>query len=85
MSEWWYVIAAVVLVAAGVLYLRRNAGSRGRDDRQDSALPGADYRTDREDSRLGGMSAEDRAWEEASLQTERETRERADKPAEPRP
>ena len=78
MSDWWYVIAIVALAAVGVLYLRahRTGTGGGSNDRPDSARARPDFTQDREDSRLSGMSAEDRAWEDASLRTNRETRGR---------
>ena len=78
MSDWWYVIAIVGLAAVGVLYLRarRTGAGGGRNDGPDGARARPDFTQDREDSRLSGMSAEDRAWEDASLRTNRETRER---------
>ena len=78
MSDWWYVIAIVGLAAVGVLYLRarRTGTGGGGTDRSDGARARPDFTQDREDSRLSGMSAEDRAWEDASLRTNRETRER---------
>ncbi len=42
----------------------------------DAPQVSADFAQDREDNRLGHMSEEDRAWEQASLQKERETREK---------
>ena len=48
--------------------LRRRA-----DDDRPVAAPGPrDYAQEREDSRQAGMSEEDRAWQEASLQRSRE-------------
>jgi hypothetical protein len=88
MSGWWYVLAIVVLAAAGLLYLRgRRGGTGGSGEvggevRKDAASPSAGYGQDREDARVAHMSEEDRAWEAASLQTERETRERDAAPGE---
>ena len=78
MSDWWYVIAIVGLAAVGVVYLRarRTGTGRGSNDGPDSARARPDFTQDREASRLSGMSAEDRAWEAASLRTNRATRER---------
>ena len=76
MSDWWYVIAIVGLAAVGALYLRARRTGGGSNDGRDGARTRADFTQDREDSRLSGMSAEDRAWEDASLRTSRETRER---------
>ena len=77
MTDWWYVIAIVGLAAGGGLYLRARRGSTGRGnvpaggDRAET-----NFAQDREDGRVAGMSAEDRAWEDASLRTNRETTER---------
>ena len=77
MSDWWWVIAIVGLAAVAVLYLRArgNTNRGGSADRPDGARARPDFAQDREDSRLAGMSAEDRAWEDASRRTDRETRE----------
>ena len=84
MSDWWYVIAIVALAAAGGLYLlyRRSSNSGSRDGRQDSAPTRRDYATEREDVRLAHMSEEDRTWQAASLQRDRDKRERDDDRAE---
>jgi hypothetical protein len=86
MSGWWYVLAIVVLAAVGLLYLRgRRGGTGGSEEvRKVDASPRAGYGQDREDARVAHMSEADRAWEAASLQTERETRERDDAPGEHR-
>ena len=78
MSDWWYVIAVVGVAAAGILYLRaRGTGAGQADlDRSAGAGPRQDFMQDREDSRQAHMSVEDRAWEDASLRTNREARER---------
>ena len=85
MSAWWYVIAIVGLAAVAIVYLRARGTSsisRSRADRQAGASTHPDYRQDREDSRLAHMSEEDRAWQTASLERNRENQERADNPAE---
>ena len=86
MSDWWWVIVLVVLAVAGALYLRsRGTGAvRGRADRLHAGSAPPDFRQDREDARVTGMSDEDRAWEAASLRTDRETRERAEDPGDRR-
>ena len=76
MSDWWYVIAIVGLAAVGVMYLRARRTGGGSNEGPDSARARPDFTQDREDSRLSGMSVEDRAWEDASLRTNRETRGR---------
>lgn len=76
----WYLIALVVLAAAGILlllYRNRNASaSRSEIERQARAPLGPDYAKDREDSRLAHMSAEDRDWETASLLRNQENQKR---------
>ncbi len=83
MSGWWYVVIIVVLVAGVILYLRtrqtRTGG--GLPDSRDGAPD--DFRHDREESRRGHLSEEDRVWEMASLRKAEEARERRDSPGEP--
>ncbi|MDP9364067.1 MAG: hypothetical protein M3Q10_07545 [Chloroflexota bacterium] len=77
MTDWWYVIPIVGLAAVGGMYLRARRGSSGRgNDPAGSDRADTNFAQDREDGRLAGMSAEDRAWEDASLRTNRETRPR---------
>jgi len=68
----WYLVVIVVLAAAGIFLLlrSRNAGASSRQEerRAESRLGPAAHVQDREDARLANMSAEDRAWETASLQ-----------------
>ena len=53
-----------------------NAGGSG-----EGGVPASrGYLQDREDERVGRMSDEDRAWEAASLQRDRERREREETP-----
>ncbi len=54
---------------------------RGNDDRPvvGESAP-RDFKQDREDSRQAALSEEDRAWQEASLQRDRERRERDQSP-----
>ena len=79
-TQWWVVLAVVVVVAAIIGYrrilqtrdrnaqdLRMSVQARGQAD-----LPG-DRVSQREDRRLAGMTAEDRAWEQASLGRDRES------------
>jgi LPXTG-motif cell wall-anchored protein len=71
MSNWWIILVIVVLVAAGLFYFR------SRRERHEDVVAGAastrDYAQEREDSRVGQMSEEDRTWEAASLQKNRDT------------
>ena len=68
----WYLVVIVVLAAAGIFLLlrSRNAGASRRQEerRAESRLGPVAHVQDREDARLANMSAEDRAWETASLQ-----------------
>ena len=80
MSNWWYLIVIVALVAGVILYLRARQKSPGRgssDPLGSTGVP-ADFRQDREDSRRAHMSDEDRAWETASLRKDQATREPSD-------
>ena len=75
----WYLIVIVVLVIAGMLLLLRsgNAGATRRQDEQRvQSRPGPAHIQDREDARLANMSVEDRAWETATLQRNRENEAR---------
>lgn len=77
-AQQWLILGVVVAVVAVVLY-RRSLQTRERheQDRQNSAQAQNQARTpaenisQREDRRLAGMTAEDRAWEQASLQRDR--------------
>jgi hypothetical protein len=53
----------------------QRARTKGRQRREEDARQGlsrAEQSSQREARRLGGMSAEDQAWEQASLQRDRE-------------
>jgi hypothetical protein len=79
-AQQWLILAVVVVLGAVVFY-RRSLQARNHQerDRQSSAQAenlarsSAENVTNREDRRLAGMSAEDRAWEQASLQRDRVT------------
>ena len=77
----WIVIVVVLVVVAVVAYVRSGGSqvSRMQDRRrsvqeQGRAHSPADERSQREEHRLGGMSAEDREWETASLERNRANR-----------
>ena len=53
---------------------------RGNDVRPVGAPAPRDFAQEREDSREAGMSDEDRAWQESSLQRDRARRERDQSP-----
>ena len=78
MSSSWYiiVIAALVSIAIWFLLSRRNQTSGSASVQQHQARPRVDYTRDREAARLANMSAEDRAWETATLQRNQENQQR---------
>lgn len=73
MATGWYVIVVVVLAAAALFYLRDHGTRSGprRASSPDEASAPSDFVQDRETSRLAHMSADDRAWEAASLERQR--------------
>ena len=82
-AQWWVILAVVGIIVAIIAY-RRSSQTRERteQDRRMSVqaqgqadLPG-DRFSQREDRRVAGMTAEDLAWEQASLQRNRESQER---------
>jgi hypothetical protein len=80
MDAWWFLAAIVPIAVIGVLcVVLRSRGSRqDRTEGRDAASTTTerDFVSERETSRLGNMSAEDRAWQSASLEKERVNRER---------
>jgi hypothetical protein len=78
-NQWWILIAVVVIVAIIVAYQRSRQGQvrQTRDLRMSAQeqgrahTPGEEI-SQREERRLVGMSAEDRDWEQASLQRNRD-------------
>jgi hypothetical protein len=78
-TVWWVVIVAVLVVGAIVVAVRsrQTRAEQAQDlrmsvQRQGGAHSAAEELSQREDRRLGGMSVEDRAWETASLERQRE-------------
>jgi hypothetical protein len=78
-GQWWILVAVVVIVAIIVAYQRSRQGQvrQTRDLRMDAQERGRAHSPDeeigqREERRLTGMSAEDREWEQASLQRNRD-------------
>ena len=73
MSNWWIILIIVVLVAAGLFYVR------SRRERHEDVIVGAastrNYVQEREDSRQGQLNDEERAWQEASLQKNRDAQD----------
>jgi type VI protein secretion system component VasK len=82
-TQWWVVLAVLAIIVAIVGYWRslRTRDRNAQDLRmsvqaqEQAQLPG-DRISQREDRRLAGMTAEDREWEQASLQRNRESQER---------
>ncbi len=82
-TQRWILLAVVVIIVAIIVYLRyRRRQERTAQERRISVqaqgqadLPG-DRLSQREDRRLTGMTAEDRAWEQASLERNRQSQER---------
>ncbi|HYJ13672.1 MAG TPA: hypothetical protein VEW66_08775 [Thermomicrobiales bacterium] len=80
MSNWWWYALIIALVVVGVMVfmrMRRNqAHGQHPDLGSDDSIP-RDYSQEREDLRSSNLSAEDQAWETASLQRERDSRTKA--------
>ena len=78
-NQWWILVAVVVIVAIIIAYQRsRQSQVRQTRDLRMGAQevgraqsPGEEI-SQREERRLTGMSAEDREWEQASLQRNRD-------------
>jgi flagellar basal body-associated protein FliL len=77
MSTWLWIILIVVIVAVAVMaYMRmRRTQAQGQQlDLGNDPTTSRDYSQEREDLRSSNLSEEDRAWETASLQRERDSR-----------
>ncbi len=82
-AQWWVILAVVGIIVAIIAYRRfSQTREHTQQDRRMSVqaqgqadLPG-DLISQREDRRLTGMTAEDRAWEQASLERNRQSQER---------
>ena len=78
-NQVWILVAVVVIVAIIVAY-QRSRQSKGRQTRdlrmgaqeRDRAQSPGEELNQREERRLTGMSAEEREWEQASLQRNRD-------------
>ena len=81
-NQVWILIAVVVIVAIIVAYQRSRKSQvrqtrdlrMGAQERGRAQSPGEEI-SQREDYRLAAMSAEDRDWEQASLQRNRDIQE----------
>ena len=78
-NQWWILVAVVVIIAIIVAYQRSRQSQvrqtrdlrMGAQEESRAQTPG-DEISQREERRLTGMSAEDRDWEQASLQRNRD-------------
>lgn len=79
MSDWWwYALIIVVVVAGAVFVYSRSRNTSPSGGGADEAT--RDYQGEREADRLGGMSAEDREWEAASVERNRQNQASREKP-----
>jgi flagellar biosynthesis/type III secretory pathway M-ring protein FliF/YscJ len=79
MPNWLWVVLIVVIAAIAVTTLMRmrTTQAQGRQsalESESATNTARDYSQEREDLRSSNLSAEDRAWETASLQRERDSR-----------
>jgi hypothetical protein len=78
-EQWWILVSVVAIIAIIFAYQRSRQGKvrRSRDLRMGAQelgraqFPGEEI-SQREERRLTGMSAEDRQWEQSSLQRNRD-------------
>ena len=83
MSTQLWILVAVVVIVAIIFAYQRSRKSQVRQSRdlrmgaqeQGRAQSPGEELNQREDQRLSGMSAEDREWEQASLQRNRDIQE----------
>ena len=82
-AQWWVMLIVVGIIGAVIAYRgfvrardRRDQDRRISGQKQGQAHSPEEEISQREDRRLAGMAAEDRAWEQASLQRHRESQER---------
>jgi len=73
-AQWWVVLVVAIILVAIIATLRSRAHKdrmaqerRMREQAQGGTHSIAEDISTREDRRLAGMTAEDRAWEQASL------------------
>lgn len=79
MSSWLWILLIVVIAAIAVMaYMRmRTSQAQSRQsalESESATNTSRDYSQEREDLRSSNLSEEDRAWETASLQRERDSR-----------
>ncbi len=80
MSSWVIVLIIVLLAVAAVVYARSRRERSASRDGLTAPLSDRNYAQERETSRVGQMSEEDRAWEASSLQKNRDAQEKAPPP-----
>ncbi len=73
MNIWWIVLVLFILATIAVVYplLRRAKQQPILED----TSPDRNFGEERETSRVGNLSAEDQAWQAASLEKDRASRE----------
>ena len=78
-TQWWFLVAVLGIAVAIVIFQRSKQSQvhqaqvlRKSVQEQGRAHSEGEETSQREERRLAGMSAEDRAWEQASLQRNRE-------------
>jgi biopolymer transport protein ExbB/TolQ len=72
---WWIVMTIIVLAVIGTVYVVMRRNSRAAQANEGAPAANRDFVGERETSRLGDMSEEDRAWQAASLEQDRANRE----------
>lgn len=70
--DWWMVIVVAAIVVVGARTLRARGKHSATGGNSVESGPAANFRQDREDDRVSRLSAEDQAWEAASLQRARD-------------
>ncbi|HET9662175.1 MAG TPA: hypothetical protein VFP05_17750 [Thermomicrobiales bacterium] len=83
MSNWWIVVIVIIfLVAIGLFAIRARREGQDAQAKAHAAANRSDrnYEQEREDSRVSHLSDEDRAWEAASLQKNREAQQQSPPP-----
>jgi membrane protein implicated in regulation of membrane protease activity len=71
MEAWWIILAVLVLAGIGVGYLVQRRARRMERREGAAVTADRDFVAERETSRMGNLSAEDQAWQSASLEKDR--------------
>ena len=72
---WWIVLAIAVLAVITIVSVVLRNARRERGDHAQDPVPDRDFVQERETVRQRGMSDDDQAWQAASLEKDRATRE----------